>query len=119
MRDERTIDASVYDDRTFNALTARQDWTLAVSPQFMMRWGADVARERADYVYSNDIVRDSAGTRQPDGVRPQITYTSATDVAITTGVALEMGCVIDEPVRSSVSALLATRCIVVRYRRDG
>jgi len=47
LRDERTIGSSVYDDRTFNALSGRQDWTLAVSPRFMMRWGADVARERA------------------------------------------------------------------------
>jgi outer membrane receptor protein involved in Fe transport len=72
----------VYDDRTFNALSARQDWTLAVSPRFMMRWGADVARERADYVYSNSIQRDSAGPRQPDGVRPHTTYTSVTNIVI-------------------------------------
>ena len=42
-----------------------------------------------------------------------------TEAAITTGVALEMGWVIDEPVKSAVSALLAVRCRVVRYRRDG
>src|SRR6185369_7239514 len=41
-----------------------------------------------------------------------------TDVAITTGVALEMGCVMDEPVKFAVSELPATRCSVVRYRRD-
>src|SRR3954451_19753116 len=42
-----------------------------------------------------------------------------TSVALTPEVALEMGCVMDEPVKLAVSALLAVRCSVVRYRRDG
>jgi outer membrane receptor protein involved in Fe transport len=42
---------AVYDDRTFSFLGLKQDWTLQLSPDHMLKWGIDAKSQQAEYDY--------------------------------------------------------------------
>jgi outer membrane receptor protein involved in Fe transport len=43
--------AEVIDRRTLSAIGLRQDWSWEIAPRFLLKWGGDLRRERADYDY--------------------------------------------------------------------
>jgi hypothetical protein len=42
---------SVDDQRNYDVVGLRQDWSVDVAPRLVFKWGADLRRERADYDY--------------------------------------------------------------------
>jgi outer membrane receptor protein involved in Fe transport len=51
--DEEEGALDVVDDRTFDVLGLRQDWSLALSDRQLLKWGLDLKHQRADHDYSS------------------------------------------------------------------
>jgi hypothetical protein len=74
--------AAVDDRRRFRAFGLRQDWTAALAPGLVLRWGVDARAERAGYDYASTVRRTTAGPPDRTGRRPLVTSFEAAEARV-------------------------------------